>query len=60
MAISRYTNVPYEKLGYAIRWEQCRTQYFQAVGRMDDAQESLMKLRGYQQRSINEAEELTA
>ena len=54
---SKYAHLPYEMLGEAIRWETVRSQYFQTVGRMDEAQESLMKLRGYQRRALAEADD---
>ena len=58
MKLSKFGQLPYEMLGYAIRWEAVRSEYFQRVGRMDEAQECLLRLRGYKRRSVKEAEQV--
>ena len=58
MRLSKFGQVPYEKLGYAIRWEECRSQYFEMVGRHEEAHESRLRARGYKRRSKAEAEQV--
>ena len=60
MSISKYGTIPYEKLGYAIRWEEVRSQWFEMVGRHEDAHESRLRVRGYKRRSAAESQELAA
>ena len=58
MTRSKYNVVPYEHLGHAIRWEQARAQYFEMVGRFDEAHSSRMRARGYERRSQVESDAL--
>ena len=53
-----YGTLPYEQLGHAIRWEQARAQYFEMVGKFDDAHDSRMRARGYERRSVVESDAL--
>ena len=55
-----YGKVPYDELGYAIRWEQCRAQYFQAKEQFFEAQECEARARGYERRSQTESDALFA
>ena len=55
-----YGKIPYEELGYAIRWEQCRARYFQEKEQFFESQECESRARGYERRSIAESRELTA
>ena len=58
MSLSKYGTIPYEKLGCAIRWEEVRSQYFEMVGRHEEAHESRLRARGYKRRSVKEAEQV--
>jgi hypothetical protein len=58
MSRSKYGTIPYEHLGYAIRWEQARAQYFEMVGKSDDAHDSRMKARGYERRAQVESDQI--
>ena len=60
MTRRRGGHVPYEELGYAIRWEQCRAQYFQAKEQFFEAQECEARARGYERRSQTESDALFA
>ena len=58
MSRSKYGTIPYEHLGYAIRWEQARAQYFEMVGKSDDAHDSRMRVRGYERRAQVESDSM--
>ena len=52
--------VPYDELGYAIRWEQCRARYFQDKQKFFEAQECAGLARMYERRSQTESDALFA
>ena len=55
-----YAKVPYDELGYAIRWEQCRARYFYEKEQFFESQECESRARGYERRSKAESQELMA
>ena len=55
-----YAKVPYDELGYAIRWEQCRARYFHEKEQFFESRECQARARGYERRSVQESQELMA
>ena len=55
-----YGKVPYDELGYAIRWEQCRSRYFHEKEQFFESEECQARARGYERRSVSESQELAA
>ena len=60
MTRRRSGQVPYEELGYAIRWEQCRARYFKEKEDFFQSQECESRARGYERRSQTESDALFA
>jgi hypothetical protein len=60
MTRRRSGQVPYEELGYAIRWEQCRARYFEEKEDFFQSKECEAKARGYERRSQTESDALFA
>ena len=52
----RNAPVEYKQLGWAIRWEALRFEYFSQYGMADRAQMSAIRREEYEKRSVYEAE----
>jgi hypothetical protein len=52
--------VPYDELGYAIRWEQCRARYYREKEQFFESKECEAKARMYERRSQTESDALFA